>query len=378
MILTEHNIFYYLLDIGMIDVKSIIDGEFTARRSDSRNNNFIINREFAHHTYFIKQVKAPDAEKIETLRAEAACYQLANSNEHYKPLKNFLPQFFHYDPLNHVLITAQVKEAATVYEYYFRMHEFNNKIPEIIADTLASYHNTVAKSLQQQAGLQQFKQQKPWVFTVAAMPPDYWMQNEQAAEQQTIQLIQKNREFMQLLSQVENEWQPQTLVHNDAKFSNFLISYKQDDNTINFIKLIDWELADIGDPLWDVATIFQNYLSLWVNTDVPGEVAQPGFRKISLPEVQRPIQVFWKRYGQQMKWQPHQAEAMLIKATRFCALKLIHACFETAPYQKSLQPISVKMLQMSFNILRSPKDAATKLLGIPVNMYKNEGQYQHA
>jgi hypothetical protein len=37
----------------------------------------------------------------------------------------------------------------------------------------------------------------------------------------------------------------------------------------------------------------------------------------------------------------------------------------------------VKLLQISFNILKSPSDAAIKLLGIQHNSYKNEGQYQY-
>ena len=375
MLLTEHNIFYYLLDKGMISAKEVIEGEFTARRNDSRNNNFIINREYDHNSFFIKQVKAPDAEKIETLRTEAACYQLAQNDDRYYSLKKFLPEFFQYDLLNHVLITGQIKNAFTLYDYYFQMAELSNSIPEIIADTLASYHITSLQANQQSPGMHFFKLQKPWVFTIATTPPEYYTG---AAEQQTVQLIHKNREFIQLLSGIENLWQPHSLVHNDAKFNNFLISYDPEKNDINFIKLIDWELADIGDPLWDVATVFQNYLSLWVNTDVPEQLSQPGTKKINLQQVQPIIQLFWKRYVQQMKWTPQQESSMLIKATRYCALKLIHACFETAPYSQTLQPQSVKLLQISFNVLRSPSDAATKLLGIQHNSYKNEGQYQYS
>lgn len=374
MLLTEHNLFYYLLDKGMVDSQKVVDGEFTVRRNDSRNNNFLVNREYDHHPYFVKQVKAQDAEKTETLRTEAHCYHLANTDARYQSLKNFLPRFFHYDAVNHVLVTEQVKEAISVFDYYFQ--GFNSKIPEIIADILASYHGTIT-TFPQQSPSPFFRQQKPWVFSVATTPPAFWPHEGQAASQQMIQLIHKNREYVQLLSQVENEWKPQALIHNDAKFNNFLISYNNEADDVRFIKLIDWELADIGDPLWDVATIFQSYLMLWVSTDAPDQALPPGMKKVTLPQVQPSIAQFWNRYAAQMKWSSGQAGSLLLKATRFCALKLIHACFETTPYSPSLQPMSVKLLQMSLNILRSPQDAAVRLLGI-TNTYKHEPNVHYA
>src|SRR6188472_2355988 len=97
MLLSEHNICHYLLNKGILDTASIVNGQYSARRSDSRNNNFIINKEFDHHNYFIKQVKSSETEKIETLRTEASCYNLANTDPKYKALAKFLPKFFSFD-----------------------------------------------------------------------------------------------------------------------------------------------------------------------------------------------------------------------------------------------------------------------------------------
>jgi hypothetical protein len=359
MLLTEHNICYYLLEKGMIDLPAIVLGKFTARRSDSRNNNFIINKEYDNHKYFIKQVKAKDTEKIETLGVEANCYQLAATDAQYKALKDYLPKFYYFDPHSYVLIIEQVKDAFSVRDYYFQMPDFKNNLPQLMADSLASYHKVINPQVQQ-PGFPFFRQQKPWIFTVATSPPLLLAEASPSVEQQIIQLIFKNTEFVQLLALVEKEWLPQSLVHNDVKFDNFLLNYDFENNKINTIKQIDWELADLGDPLWDVAAIFQNYLFLWISTDVP---VQQNFKKIGLEEVQPCIDQFWKRYVQQMKLQPNQ-QSSLIKAVKYVAFKLIHACFEMAPAASTLQPMSVKMLQMSFNILRSPENAAIYLFGI--------------
>lgn len=364
MLLTEHNICYYLLEKGMIDLPALVNGPFTARRSDSRNNNFIINKEYDNHKLFIKQVKAQDAEKIETLRTEANCYQLAATDIQYKALKEFLPAFHYYDALNNVLIIEQVRDVLSLQDFYFQLYDFNNNLPQLLADILASYHASV-NSVFQQSAFQTFRKQKPWIFTITTSAP-FWPAGPQpTVEQQIVQLIFKNKEFVQLLALAEQEWQPASLTHNDVKFNNFLMHYDFDKKKINGVKLIDWELADVGDPLWDVAAVIQNFLFLWVGTDLPEQANMPqNFRKIKLEEVQPCIEQFWKRYIEQMKIDINQQQLVLMKVVKYTALKLIHACFETAPSSATLQPMSVKMLQMSLNILRAPADAAIRLLGI--------------
>jgi serine/threonine protein kinase len=362
MLLTEYNICHYLMEKGMLELKTLIAGKFTARRNDSRNNNFIINKEFEENKYFIKQVKANDLEKIETLRTEAGCYQLANADAHYKVLKDFLPAFHYYDPLNNVLVIEQVKDALSMHDFYFQFGSFENNLPQLLADTLASYHTVVNRQMQ---SFPHFRQLKPWVFTLVTAPPAWPAGPQPSVEHQILQLIFKNAEFVQLLRQLETEWQPGTLIHNDVKFNNFLLNYDYKSKKINSIKLIDWELADMGDPLWDVAAIMQNYLALWLLTDVPELPGmQPAFKKINLEEVQPCINAFWKRYTQQLKFDPAQQRQFLVKAIKFAALKLIHFCFELAPGSATLQPGGVKMLQMSFNILRSPENAGSQLFGI--------------
>lgn len=361
MLLTEHNLFYYLLDKGMVDSRAVVNGTFTVRRSDSRNNNFLVNREYDHHSFFIKQVKAPDAEKIETMRIEATAYMLANNDSNYAALKNFLPPFHHYDATHHILVTGQVKEAISVYDYYLQVANFTNSIPTQLADILASYHTSM-NTTQPQPAMQHFRKQMPWVFTIANTPA---INNAPAtADQQLMQLITKNTELLQLIAPLAALWQPTSLVHHDAKLNNFLAGYDVEKKQINFVKLIDWELADIGDPLWDVASVMQNYLSLWLTTDIPDPQQTAYIKKIPLEQVQPCIAQLWNRYAQLMKWNVAARQTAMIKTIQYGALKLIHTCFETTAQSNTLQPVTVKMLQVSINILRNPADAAIKLFGL--------------
>src|SRR5450432_1421353 len=100
MLLTEQNICYYLLDKGWLPLKQLVDGEFRVDVSDSRNRNFIVNRDF-DNAYFIKHIKVREAERLSTMRTEATCYWLASNDEQYAALKPHLPAYHAFDYNNH-------------------------------------------------------------------------------------------------------------------------------------------------------------------------------------------------------------------------------------------------------------------------------------
>ncbi len=56
-----------------------------------------------------------------------------------------------------------------------------------------------------------------------------------------------------------------TLIHNDFKLNNMLLAA---DDLTRVAAVLDWEMATIGDPLFDLATT----LSYWVNADDPEEL----------------------------------------------------------------------------------------------------------
>lgn len=136
------------------------------------------------------------------------------------------------------------------------------------------------------------------------------------------------------------------------------------------VRLIDWELADLGDPLWDVAAIFQNYLSLWAATEANGYTADASPPQVfQLEQVQPSMQVFWERYARNAGWSEEEAQSQLTKTMGFTALKLVHTCFESTPHAKNMQVYSARMLQLSFNILQSPEQAVSELLGLQKSRY---------
>ena len=66
---------------------------------------------------------------------------------------------------------------------------------------------------------------------------------------------------------------------------------------------------------------------------------------------------FWQTYCRQMSFSEQETYVNLLKTVNFCALKLIHTCYESTVTSNTLSATSAKMLQLSLNILQSPEEA---------------------
>lgn len=366
MLLSYENIAHYLLEKGLISPESIIKGDFSVRDQSSRNANFAVNREYSP-AYLVKQVRAHDQEKRETLRIEATCYWLANNDGAYQSLRNFLPRYFEYDYLHHILILELLPGVQNMHEYYRSAGVFPASAAVKLADMLATYHTHEAGALENQKSFSLFKKRKPWVFTLSESSLADWlnMPTLGKAEKQSVQLILGNREFMEYLRRTGEDWEMKSLIHGDVKFPNFLINNDFIPGNEPDIRLIDWELADIGDPLWDVAAVIQNYLTLWIASELAQDYPQnESSFVVSLEQVQPSISAFWHRYAELANWTDIETKEYLEKTLCYTALKLVHTCFESVQGVNDMSLYSAKILQLSLNLLRHPDEAVSEVLGI--------------
>lgn len=357
MVLTEQNIAFYLMDKGFLPVEQLVDGDFRVDASDSRNKNFIVNKDF-DNAYFIKHVRQFDGEKTSTLRTEATCYWLANHDDSYQALKSFLPSYHTFDFINYILVLGYEK-GNSLYDFYQQKGMTGDQIPAKLGALLSSYHNEQSNRTDGESK-KFFKRQKPWVFSLGDAAGFVNGPADQKAQQQVIKLVLENKQYQELIRGMEEQWAYTSLIHNDIKFQNLLINAEPDDHNDSTIKLVDWELADIGDPCWDVAALFQSYLILWVMYETMNKQGQD----FSLGRIQPYIRKFWEAYVHGLGMDTSTANSRLLKAIHFCALKLIHSSLETTTGTENLSPYGAKLLQLSFNILRSPEQARYNLFGI--------------
>lgn len=364
MLLTGFNIAHYLLDTGYFTIDTLLDGQFTVHLTNSRNTNYLINRARAD-ALFVKQVQTLDQEKIETLRTEATCYWLANNEAEYGQLKTFLPGYVAFDPQNHILITKAIDGAINLNDFYDQQKTFPLALANRQAELLSSFHKTISQAVQNGPSLRLFRKQQPVVFLWSeAGFPNYGGQRSEA-ERQMVQLITQNGDYMQKLESVRKQWQTTSLIHGDIKPANFLLNADALQSNDYDLRLIDWETADIGDPCWDLAAVFQSYLFYWVTHEpLAGQSAQ-GQYGFALDIMQPSMRQFWKTYVGLMEWADDEARTNLLKTVGYCALKLIHTCYESIQQAPSMNTHTARMLQLSLNMLRTPEEAIRSVLSIP-------------
>jgi len=259
------NLVHYLLSKGLINYDEIFKQGLSIKPVQSRNFSFMINIPNAS-SLFVKQVDFPEAEKIETLKMEATCYWLAQNDKHYTDLKDLFPEYISYDQFNHILISQFFTDSKELYTYIKEQGVYEVEIAKKLASILSSYHNGMYSKIKEQSSERLFRKSIPGPFKLFGKDLNF-MKARTQVEKQMKDLILSQEGFKEKVNLVKDKWQVNSLIHGDIKFQNFLI--QQNEGAESKIKLIDWEIADLGDAMWDCAAVLQvmmrlpNYLKIW-------------------------------------------------------------------------------------------------------------------
>ena len=89
------------------------------------------------------------------------------------------------------------------------------------------------------------------------------------------------------------------MIHGDLKFDNIIISLNEekDIEISNKILLVDWEFENIGDPAWDIGSIFQEFIRTWLSllpiTGTEDAEELINLSKESFQNMQKSLRLFW-------------------------------------------------------------------------------------
>jgi thiamine kinase-like enzyme len=364
MVITPNNVCYYLLERRLVTVESVVDGDFMIVDVTRRNRNFkIIRRQ--HQSFFIKQIQDWDPQAIASLQCEAACYWLAQSDVELAGLALLMPAYYLYDAARHILITELLPEAENLSDYHRRLGSFPVEIASTMGRALGTYHRETINKLKDGSKDAHFSKRSPWILTIN-------QQNAQlfnalsAANSQLFNIVQTYPEFAQALDELRDGWRFDSLIHGDMKWDNCVVYKKNGDGDDLSFKIVDWELADIGDSRWDVGSILQAYLSFWImsvpeNSEMtPAEVVE--LAQYPLENMQPAIRAFWGSYLETLQVDGAKAQELLESCVKYGAARMIQTAYEYMQYSPHITVNALYLLQVSLNMLKSPKEAISQLL----------------
>lgn len=365
MILTPENLVHFLLERGLLTRDSVVHRGFEVAEISRRNRNFKITQR-SGQGYFVKQVRHWDPESVRTVQTEAECYRLASRDPSFDAIAGIVPRFCLYDQRRSVLITELLDGAETITDHHFRNAEFPVQVAEQLGEAFGTYHRCAMTSRPQgNNGL--FLHRSPWVFSVHEMQPEA-ASHLSGGIHQMIAMVRQFPQFGAALNKLRSEWSPEGLIHGDIKWDNCLLH--SGPNGRSRLKIVDWELADWGDPCWDVAGIMSAYLSFWVHS-LPGDrLATPGIMveaaRYPLEHMQPAIRSFWSHYARCRGVSGEEARQILRRIVMYTGARMIQTAFEVLQMSQSANSSTVLLLQLSMNVLSDPDEAIHELLGIEV------------
>jgi aminoglycoside phosphotransferase (APT) family kinase protein len=364
-VLDQQEVAPYLLHCGLVSTQSVAESDLLVLDASRRNSNFKV---VCRHgpSYLLKQ--GADVEKRATIAREVAVYRFLQAVDGNAAFKPYLPHLYKYDRERCLLILELYQDAETATEYHLRLGRFPASLGAAMGRALGTLHGP--DTLRGLSGNPHsaLSERMPWVLSIHR--PSLSLYHEaSSAGLHLMTIIQSFPQFGAQLDILRAEWGAGALIHGDIKWENWLVTPRTGASWRTRLKLVDWELAGLGDPCWDVGCVFADYINFWVLSILitGNESLQKslGLARYPIACMQPAMRLFWDSYAQHMRLDTATAGQWLLRAVRYAAARLLHLAFEQMQSAMQITSTAICLLQISLNILQRPDDAATGLLGIP-------------
>lgn len=365
--LTLEKVGVYLQKEALIDARAVVMGGLTIIDSSRRNLSFQARRNDGP-SFLFKQGLGADRQAA--VEHEAQVYTVLQRKHSQRDFLVFLPHFYQYNPADHLLILELVRDAHTLREHHAKRRRFSTRLAALLGKALAGLHRLDIPRPIRADGWDSLSGAIPWILSVH-LPGLNLFQDFSQANIQAIKIIQGHADFCDRLDALRSKWRDECLVHNDLKWDNCLVYAKAGSRRTTQMKIIDWELANFGDPAWDVGSVFAEYLGFWLlSIPITGESPPEQWIDLAqfpLEKMQPAMRSFWTGYTRHSRLDGAAATQMLTRAVQFSAARLIQTAMEQAQMTAQLTGNTLAILQASYNILIRPTQAIVNLLGISLD-----------
>lgn len=365
MILSKSNVVHYLAAQGLLALESVVDGDLIVADATARNRNFKVIRR-REQGYFVKQIRIWNPQSIAVLGVEAVCYKLARSAPELAALADLAPRDCLHDTQRHVLVTELLPDGESLADCHRRRNAFPPELARRIGAQFGCLHRDPASALDGRSEAAVFGRQPPWILSAHRQGTNMFGALT-GANAQLLKVVQNYPDYQHGLDELRGGWRVERLIHGDVTWDN-CVAYRASGNGVLANKVVDWEIADIGDPAWDIGAFLQAYISFWIlSMRMSGDLPPARFAETAqypIEAMQPSVRAFWNAYIEAMGLEHAAAQALLIRCIKYGAARMIQTSYEVTQYAPQMSPNALCLLQVSFNILKEPQEAATHLLGL--------------
>lgn len=282
MFLTVTSLPHYLVNRGSLRAADLLDQQVTIAEAGRRNRNFQVQCSRTPGL-FVKQVKAMHVELQSTVWREALALRLSRENAAFAAVAAHAPRLVDYDERRHTLTTELIAHGENLNDFHRRVDRYPVDVAERTGAALASLHAAGSAMLADPAAAA-FPRALPWVFSILANIGTT-IGTAPGGIKAFVRELERTPEIALALMDLASTWRPTVLMHGDVKWDN-VIAVGGDG--ARDVRLVDWELCDAGEPLWDVAGALTAYLGAWLFT-VPEDASQPE-PAVMVPHAPQPVE----------------------------------------------------------------------------------------
>jgi hypothetical protein len=366
VILSSRTLAPYLLDRGLVSPAEVVDGDLLIADMSRRNRNFRVQRG-ARPGLFVKQPNDWEPHSAETLRREATCYLLARDDPDFAALGGLLPQFIDWDPQRYALTLELLPSDESLGDYHRQRGTFPAEMGERLGTLLGSYHRHAGGRTRDAGRDAVFPRGIPWILDVVRHNPAH-LGPVSGGNQELARILAQYPEYAPALDAVRAGWRRDALIHGDLKWENCVVLPAREGDAAPPLRIVDWEMADFGDPCWDVGSIFQAYLCFWILSIQAADTAPPeqlpSLASVPLERMQPAMGAFWDAYVGTLDAGRAEAAERLRRSALYAAARMIQTAWEHTAYAPTVSPNILCIMQVAMNILLRPDDAVRTLLGI--------------
>ena len=333
--LTRRDAVHHLLRLGLVTPVDLVDAGVTATEYTGRNR--LVQIEIAGGTgYVVKEPQRPGTPDAATMWIEGALSWMSANDPAFAELARWMPKYYHYDERNALLTTELVVPSASLYSVLFAGSAQPATLREL-GRVFALLHGPVSRGLQDRTR-KLFRTGPAWAITLGTPQQIFAPVND--AGRTVLQRVMDYPGGPEALARAREMWRDVHLIHGDAKAGNVLV---RPDGSV---RVIDWEIAAIGDGLWDVAGIVHSMLI--PQYQIVEDLAAAERRARPL------LEAFWDGYVSDLA-EPPPGDDPRVTMLRLAGTRLVQTCLETTLYTDRIDPFLDGTLRMGLELMTRPE-----------------------
>jgi thiamine kinase-like enzyme len=347
----------FLLQHGILSPASLVDHTVSVRAIAPGGRVVTVTDEQGI-SFALKS--AANSERAVALAREAGITR--HLRTHASPgIRDALPRLIVFDQQAPVMVSETASEIRTLEDVHQQSRRFPVGISRTLGDLLGQLHTEWTPPNAAIGG----PHDPPWVLSIHEPDmPLYRLMSH--ASREFVRVVQQLPALSRHLTRLRAGWTRTALIHGDLRWSNLLVAPAGPRSGMRQLTIVDWELARFGDPVWDVGTVFGEYLACWLQS-IPllgnDAGAQLPLARAPLERMVPALRAFWSAYARQAV-SPGLLDATLTRAVEYAAAWLLQNAFERTQAADHMGGHALVHIQVSENILDDPAGAAASLLGI--------------